>query len=108
MAVGVQVLDLTVVGPLVRDVERRRDRAAIRILATIFEQVRVELAIEVVDGVVERQQHYLRCFVRGYSTYAFFSTRARGLEKEKRTRKGVQVTHCLVPLDVFERIYIYI
>ena len=64
MAGRVEILHLAVVGPLVRDVERGRDRAAVRVVAALFEQVGVEALVQVVHRVVERQQHYLRYLLR--------------------------------------------
>ena len=58
--VGPQVLNLLVVGPLVRHVERGRDRAAVRVLAARLEHLLVQLAVNVVDRVVEGEEHQLR------------------------------------------------
>ncbi len=66
---GVEALHLSVIGPLVRHVEGGLQRAAVRVLAARVEQVAVELLVEVVDRVVERQQHDLRCVARFQATY---------------------------------------
>ena len=55
-----QVLNLLVVGPLVRHVERGGDRTAIRVLAARLEHLLVQLTVNVVDGVVEGEEHQLR------------------------------------------------
>lgn len=57
--VSPQVLDLFVVGPLVREVVRGRDRTAVGVLPTLLEHLGVQLAVDVVDGVVEGQEHQL-------------------------------------------------
>ena len=64
VAISVKILHLAVIRPLVRDVKRRRDRTAIGIPAAVFEQLGVQLSVEIVDGVVESQQHYLRYLLR--------------------------------------------
>ena len=65
VSVGVQVLHLAVIGPLVRHVERGRDRAAVRVDPSPLEQVLVQLLVQIVDGIVERQQHDLRHLLNG-------------------------------------------
>lgn len=55
VAIGVQVLNLTVVSPLVGDVERRGDGASVGVDAAFPEQIGVQLLVEVVHGIVERQ-----------------------------------------------------
>ena len=63
VSVGVQIADLGVIGPLVRDVEGGGDGAAVGIFAssaTALEQFAVQILVQVVDGVVEGQQHHLR------------------------------------------------
>lgn len=55
----VQVLHLAVIRPLVGHVEGGRDGAAVGVGAALLEQVRVEALVQVVDGVVEREQHDL-------------------------------------------------
>ena len=59
VAVGPQVLHLLVVGPLVRHVERGRDRTAVGVLATRLKHFLVQFAINVVDRVVKGEQHQL-------------------------------------------------
>jgi len=45
VAVGVEILDLTVVGPFVRDVEGGRDGASVRVGPTRFEEILVKLLV---------------------------------------------------------------
>lgn len=59
MSIGVQVLYLAVVGPLVRHVEGGRDGAPVRVDTAALEQILVELFVQIVDGIVEGQQHNL-------------------------------------------------
>uniref|UniRef100_A0A8D8ACU8 (northern house mosquito) hypothetical protein n=1 Tax=Culex pipiens TaxID=7175 RepID=A0A8D8ACU8_CULPI len=59
VSIGVQVLHLAVVGPLVRHVEGSGDGASVRVHAAALEQVLVQLFVQVVDGVVEGEQHNL-------------------------------------------------
>ena len=91
VSVRVHVLDLAVVRPLVRDVERRRDGAAVRVLAPVLEEVDVELAIQVVNGVVEGQQDDLRRVLGGNATCE--GRRGRGCARARRS----------VPSDVSTR-----
>lgn len=65
MSVGVQVLHLAVVGPFVRHVEGGRDGAAVGVDASALEQRLVKTLVQVVDGVVEGEQHNLRDLFRG-------------------------------------------
>lgn len=60
VAFGVQTLNLTVISPLVGDVESGGDRASVRVDAAPSEEVGVQLFVQVVDGVVKRQQNDLR------------------------------------------------
>ena len=60
MPVCPQVLNLLVVGPLVRNVERGGDRTAVGVLAARLEHLLVQLSVNVVDGVVEGEEHQLR------------------------------------------------
>ena len=53
---------LAIVRPLVADVERRLDGAAVGVVA-VAEQILVELLVEVVDGVVEGEEDELRDLV---------------------------------------------
>lgn len=68
VAVGVQVLDLGVVGPFVGDVKGRGDRAPVRVDPAPLEQLAVQALVQVVDGVVERQQDQLRDLLRAVSS----------------------------------------
>lgn len=70
MTAGVERLHLRVIGPLVRDVEGAGDGAPVRVLATAVENVLVDVPVEVVDGVVEGEQHDLRNVGRIESTWA--------------------------------------
>ena len=60
VAISVQVLYLAVIGPLVRDVKRGSNRTAIRVESSVLEQVFVKILVQIVDGIVERQQDQLR------------------------------------------------
>lgn len=60
VAVRIEILHLAIICPFVRDVKRRRDRAAVRILTAVFEQIAVQRFIKVVHGVVESEQNDLR------------------------------------------------
>lgn len=59
VTVGIKVLHLTVIGPFMRDVERRGDGTPIRVLSTPLKQVAVQLFVKIVNGVVERKQYDL-------------------------------------------------
>ena len=63
MAVGPQVLHVRVVGPLVRQIERSRDRTAVGVLATLLEHFLVQPAVDLAHGVVEGEQYELRNFL---------------------------------------------
>lgn len=69
MPIGVQVLYLAVVGPLVRDVKRSGNRAAVRVEAAFFEEVAIQVLVEVVDGIVKRQQYNLRHGIDAQAAY---------------------------------------
>ena len=56
----VQVLHLAVVGPLVRDVKCSGDGAAVGVDSAFFEEITEEFLVQVVDGIVKRQQNNLR------------------------------------------------
>jgi hypothetical protein len=60
VSVGVQVLHLAVVGPFVRHVEGGGDGAAVGVDASALKQRLVQALVQVVDGVVEGEQHDLR------------------------------------------------
>lgn len=60
VAVCIEILHLAIVRPFVRDVKSGRDRAAIRILTAVFEQLAVQGFVKVVYGVVESEQNDLR------------------------------------------------
>lgn len=64
VAIGVKVLDLAVIRPLMRDIVGGGDRTPVRVLALLLEQGAVKPFVQVVDRVVERQQHYLRYLFR--------------------------------------------
>ena len=83
MTVSVQVLDLAVIGPLVRYVESSRNRAAVRVRVTRFEQIAVQFFVQIIDSVVERKKNQLRRISARQVTYCrrgprevskFFST----------------------------------
>lgn len=56
MSIGVEVLHLAVVGPLVGHVEGGRDRTAVGVDPALLEQIRVQLLVQIVHGVVEGQE----------------------------------------------------
>lgn len=60
VTVCIEILHLAIVCPFVRDVKSRRDRAAVRILTAVFEQLAVQGFVKVVHGVVESEQNDLR------------------------------------------------
>lgn len=68
VAIGVHILDLTIIGPLVGHIERRGDRTTVGVFPALLEQVDVQLLVQVIDGVVKRQQDYLRRLLRRYAT----------------------------------------
>ena len=71
----VEILNLAVVGPLVRDVERGRDGATVRIFPPFLEQIGVQSLVQIVHGIVERQENDLRYLLRKVVTcflYIFF------------------------------------
>lgn len=68
----VEILNLAVVGPLVGDVERGRDGATVRIFPPFLEQIGVQSLVQIVHGVVERQENDLRYLLRKVVTYFFF------------------------------------
>lgn len=72
MTAGVEILDLAVVGPLVRDVESSWDGTSIGVVSALLKQVGVETLVQVVDGVVEGQQHDLRDLLGQVVSYFFF------------------------------------
>jgi len=43
-----------------RDVKSRRNRATVRILTAVFEQIAVQGSVKIVHGVVESEQNDLR------------------------------------------------
>lgn len=70
VTVGVQVLHLTVVGPFVRHVEGGGDGASVGVDASALEQVLVQLLVQVIHGVIERQQDDLRHLFHGHIDFA--------------------------------------
>lgn len=66
MAVGVEVLHLAVVRPLVGHVEGGTDGTAVGVDASLLEQVHVQLLVQVVDRVVEGEQHDLGHLLHGH------------------------------------------
>lgn len=59
MAIRVQVLDLTIIRPLVRHIEGGTDGTSVWIDSALIEQIRVQLLVQVIDRIVEGQEHYL-------------------------------------------------
>lgn len=72
MTIGVEVLDLAVIGPFVRDVESGRNGASIGVNTTLFEEVRVQALVEVVHRIVEGQQDDLGHLINGYVAYGWW------------------------------------
>lgn len=93
----VEILNLAVVGPLVRDVERGRDGATVRIFPPFLEQIGVQSLVQIVHGIVERQENDLRYLLRKVVTYFFFS-RIRGSGSGGR-REGA-CTSCVYIDDI--------
>ena len=60
MAVSVEVLNLAVIGPFVGHVEGGRYGAAVGIDTLLLEEILVEFFVQIIDRVVECQQHDLR------------------------------------------------
>ena len=58
MTISVKVLDLSIVGPLMGDVEGRLDREPVGVVS-VCEEVLVELLVEIIDGVIEGQEDKL-------------------------------------------------
>lgn len=52
-------------------VEGSRDGTAIRVLASLLEQVGVQALVQVVHGIVEGQEYDLRYFLRQVVTCSF-------------------------------------
>lgn len=57
---GVKILNLAVVGPFMRDVKGGSDRTTVRIETARFEQIAVQILVQVIDRVVKSQQDQLR------------------------------------------------
>lgn len=70
MSIWIQVLYLTVVGPLVRNVKRRWDWTSVGINASMFKQILIELLVQVIDRVVECQQNNLRYLLNRHVNFA--------------------------------------
>ena len=60
MPACVQVLNLAIIRPFVADEKSRSNWTAIGISSVILEDLIVQVAIQVVDRIVERQHHQLR------------------------------------------------
>lgn len=92
----VEILNLAVVGPLVRDVERGRDGATVRIFPPFLEQISVQSLVQIVHGIVERQENDLRYLLRKVVTYFFFrgfeEAGAEGDERERVHRACISTT----------------
>lgn len=59
VTIRIQVLDLTVICPFVRDIEGGRNRATVRVDSALFKQVVVQPLIQIVHRVVESEQNDL-------------------------------------------------
>lgn len=57
---GVKILDLTVIGPFVRNVECGTNWTTIWIDTPFSKEICIKLFIQVIHGVVERQDYNLR------------------------------------------------
>ena len=60
MTIGIQVLDLAIVGPFVGDIEGRFDWALVGVSSTLGKEIFEELLIETVNSIVKGQQYKLR------------------------------------------------
>lgn len=86
MAISVQVLDLRVIGPFVGHVEGGRERAPVRVGTSFFEQIHVQLFIEIINRVVECE-HYQLWYVLGRQTVCVEGDRKR--QKKKKSLVSV-------------------
>lgn len=59
MALRVQILHLTIVGPFVGHIESGAQRTTVGVDASFLEQIVVQLLVEIVDRVIEGEQHQL-------------------------------------------------
>ena len=59
MSGSVQILHLAVIGPLVRHVESGRNGAAVGIEVACFEEILVQILVEIIDRIVKGQQDHL-------------------------------------------------
>lgn len=75
MSFGVERLHHSVVRPFVRYVECSKDGATVRVLTTI-EDFGVQLVVQIVDCVIESNQHDLGCFLGRYATWYVRSSAA--------------------------------
>jgi hypothetical protein len=73
VSVGVQVLHLAIVGPFVRHVEGGGDGAAVGVDASALKQRLVQTLVQVVDGIVEGQQHDLGDLLGGEAAGHFLA-----------------------------------
>lgn len=69
MTVGVEILNLAVVGPLVGNIEGGGDRASVGVDAIALKQILVQLLVQVIHGVVESQQHNLRYLLNRHVSF---------------------------------------
>ena len=73
---------LAIVRPLVADVERRLDGAAVGVVA-VAEQILVELLVEVVDGVVEGEEDELGNLLGGEAAGDVLAAAVTVLEEQR-------------------------
>lgn len=60
MTIGIQVLDLTVVCPFVRDIEGGCNGTTVRVHSALFKEVVVQPFIQIIHRVVESEENDLR------------------------------------------------
>ena len=64
MTISVQILDLTVVRPLVRHVERGWYGTSVGIFTSFLKKIGVQTLVQIVHGIVERKEYDLRYLLR--------------------------------------------
>ena len=69
MPIRIEVLNLAVVGPLVRDVKRSGNWATVGVETALVEEVAVQLFVQVVDGIIKCQQDNLRHGIDAQAAY---------------------------------------
>jgi len=97
MAVGVEVLHLSIVCPLVRHVEGSFDGTAVGV-EPAAKEVFIEGLVEIVDGVVKREHDKLGNLVGGVTTRDVFSSAVavRNLAECRVTVTRLELSFCSV------------